>query len=124
MGNVFEEICKQYLWKLILTEQSEVNVADLGRWWGTNPKTRKQVEIDIMGTEDKSKALFAECKWTNENVDLSVLELLMEKTALFHYKDITLYLFAKSGFTAACMKRAAELGNVKLVKYEDMLANN
>ena len=124
MGNVFEEICKQYLWKLILTEQSEVNVADLGRWWGTNPKTRKQVEIDIMGTEDKSKALFAECKWTNENVDLSVLEHLMEKTALFHYKDITLYLFAKSGFTAGCMKRAAELGNVKLVKYEDMLANN
>lgn len=61
MGGVFEEICKQYLWKLLLDGKCAVNFSDLGRWWGTNPKTCTQEEIDIMGT-DKDCALFAECK--------------------------------------------------------------
>ena len=42
MGDVFEEICKQYLWKLLLAGQCAVNFNDLGRWWGTNPKTKSQ----------------------------------------------------------------------------------
>ena len=72
MGSVFEDICKQYLWKLLLEGKCAVNFTDLGRWWGANPKTKSQEEIDIMGT-DKDTALFAECKWTNEKVDLGVL---------------------------------------------------
>lgn len=120
MGSVFEEICKQYLWKLLLEEKCAVNFNDLGRWWGTNPKTRTQEEIDIMGT-DKDSALFAECKWTNERVDLGVLETLAERSGQFRYKNKYLYLFAKTGFTKGCVEKAAELGNVTLVKFEDMI---
>lgn len=120
MGSVFEEICKQYLWKLLLEEKCAVNFNDLGRWWGTNPKTRTQEEIDIMGT-DKDSALFAECKWTNEKVDLSVLETLAERSGQFRYRNKHLYLFAKTGFTKGCIEKAAEMGNVTLVKFEDMI---
>lgn len=120
MGGVFEEICKQYLWKLLLDGKCAVNFSDLGRWWGTNPRTRAQEEIDIMGT-DKDAALFAECKWTNEKVDLSVLETLTERSDLFHYKQRYFYLFAKTGFTKGCMDKAAEMGNVTLIEYADML---
>ena len=120
MGGVFEEICRQYLWKLLLEGKCAVNFNDLGRWWGTNPKTRTQEEIDIMGT-DKDSALFAECKWTNEKVDLSVLETLAERSNLFQYKQKHFYLFAKTGFTKGCMDMAAEMGNVTLVAYSDML---
>lgn len=120
MGGVFEEICRQYLWKLLLEGKCAVNFSDLGRWWGTNPKTRTQEEIDIMGT-DKDSALFAECKWTNEKVDLSVLETLAERSNLFQYKQKHFYLFAKTGFTKGCMDMAAEMGNVALVAYSDML---
>ncbi len=120
MGSVFEEICKQYLWKLLLEEKCAVNFNDLGRWWGTNPKTRTQEEIDIMGT-DKDSALFAECKWTNEKVDLSVLETLAKRSGQFRYKNKHLYLFAKTGFTKGCVEKAAEMGNVTLVKFEDMI---
>ena len=83
MGGIFEEICKQYLWTLLLTGKCAIDFTDIGRWWGTNPKTRQQVEIDIMGTADKNTALFAECKWTNEKVDLSVPENLEEKSTTF-----------------------------------------
>ncbi len=120
MGGVFEEICRQYLWKLLLDGKCAVNFSDLGRWWGTNSRTKTQEEIDIMGT-DKDSALFAECKWTNEKVDLSVLEIFVERSNLFHYKQKHFYLFAKTGFTKGCMDKAAEMGNVTLVKYSDML---
>lgn len=120
MGGVFEEICKQYLWKLLLDGKCAVNFSDLGRWWGTNPRTRAQEEIDIMGT-DKDAALFAECKWTNEKVDLGVLETLAERSNLFQYKQRHFYLFAKTGFTKGCMDKAAEMGNVTLVEYAEML---
>ena len=120
MGAVFEEICKQYLWKLLLERKCAVDFTDIGRWWGTNPRTRQQVEIDIMGEEDKDTALFAECKWRNERVDMEVLETLVERSKLFHYQKKHYYLFSKSGFTKGCQERAAELGNVTLVSYGEM----
>ncbi|MBQ8038536.1 MAG: restriction endonuclease, partial [Lachnospiraceae bacterium] len=83
--------------------------------------TRQQVEIDIMGTADKNTALFGECKWTNEKVDLGVLEGLVEKSQLFHYKNKHYYLFAKNGFTKGCMEKAEDIGNVILVSYDDMV---
>ena len=121
MGAVFEEICKQYLWTLLLNGKSAIDFTDIGRWWGTNPKTKTQVEIDIMGTADKNTALFGECKWTNEKIDLGVLESLVEKSELFHYQNKYYYLFAKSGFTKGCVEKANEMGNVMLVSYEEMV---
>ena len=121
MGKVFEDICSQYLWKLLLSGQCPVEFTSLGRWWGNNPMTRSQTEIDIMGEQDKNTALFGECKWTNEKVDLGVLETLVQRSKLFPYQRVHLYLFSKTGFTKGCMDKAEELGNVTLVTYQDIL---
>ena len=119
-GVVFEDICTQHLWKQLTAGKSPVDFRELGRWWGTNSRTRSQEEIDIMGT-DKNAALFAECKWTNEKVDPGVLVTLVERSNLISYKEKYFYLFAKSGFTKGCTDKAAELGNVTLVAYDEML---
>lgn len=121
MGAVFEEICKQYLWEQLLDNRVKVSFTNLGRWWGTNPKTRQQVEIDIMGEQDKENAVFGECKWTNEKVNLGVLEKLIERSEMFNYKNKYFYLFSKTGFTKGCTDKAEELGNVILVTYEEIL---
>lgn len=121
MGKVFEEICKQYLWRLLLSGESPVEFNDLGRWWGTDPSTRSQAEIDIMGEQDKDTALFAECKWTNEKVDTGVLETLVRRSRIFHYSEVQLYLFAKSGFTKGCIEAAEAMGNVTLVLYKEIM---
>jgi len=118
-GDVFEEICKQYLWRL-LKEGRFVEFTDLGRWWGSNPNTKTQVEIDIMGAGDKETALFCECKWTNEKVNLPVLETLITRGELFEFKHKHFYVFVKTGFTTGCIAKAAERGNVTLVGFEDM----
>lgn len=120
MGSVFEEICKQYLWRLLMQGKAAIDFTDLGRYWGTNPRTRQQFEIDIMGTADKDTALFAECKWRNEKVDLDVLETLLERSEVFSYRKKHYYLFSKSGFTKGCEEKAVELGNITLVWYGDM----
>lgn len=121
MGKVFEEICTQYLWKQLLSGNCPIEFTSLGRWWGNNPKEKRQEEIDIMGEQDKTTALFAECKWTNERVDLAVLETLIKRSELFGYKQKHFYLFAKTGFTKGCVDKAAEIGNVTLVAYDKML---
>ncbi len=121
MGKVFEEICKQYLWKLLLSGESPVEFKELGRWWGTDPSTRSQTEIDIMGEQDKDFALFGECKWTNEKADAGVLETLARRSNLFHYSKVQLYLFAKNGFTKGCVETAGKMGNVTLVRYKNLL---
>lgn len=121
MGKVFEDISTQYLWKMLLSGKTPIEFTSLGRWWGNDPTTRSQTEIDIMGEQDKNSAVFGECKWTNEKVDLGVLETLVHRSELFAYKKTYLYLFSKSGFTKGCVDRANELGNVSLVTYQDIL---
>lgn len=121
MGKVFEEICKQYLWRLLLSGESPVQFKELGRWWGADPFTRSQTEIDIMGEQDKDTALFGECKWTNEKVDVGVLETLIRRSKIFHYSKIHLYLFSKNGFTKRCVEAANHMENVTLVQYKGLL---
>ena len=74
-----------------------------------------------MGEQDKNTALFAECKWTNEKVDVGVLETLVKRSNLFPYKTNHYYLFSKSGFTKGCIDKANEMGNVRLIEFADMM---
>ena len=122
MGKVFEDICKQYLWKLLLSGKCPIEFSSLGRWWGNDPIEKSQAEIDILAEQDKKTALFGECKWTNEKVDLGVLETLVKRSELFSYKKMHYYLFAKSGFTKGCVDKANEMGNVTLVSYKDIVS--
>ena len=121
MGKVFEEISKQYLWKLLLAGECPIEFNELGRWWGNDPTTRSQTEIDIMGEQDKGTALFGECKWTNQKIDTGILETLLKRSQLFHYNKVQLFLFAKTGFTEECKELAEKMGNVSLVTYEDII---
>lgn len=121
MGKVFEDICAQYLWKLLLTGKSPVAFSSLGRWWGNDPIRKSQAEIDIMGEQDANTALFAECKWREEKVDIGVLETLVDRSKLFPYKKAHYFLFSKSGFTKGCKEQAEQMGNVSLVLFSEIV---
>jgi len=121
MGMVFEEICKQYLWKLNREGKAAMTFTHLGRWWGGDAKTKTKAEVDILAIADKGSALFGECKWTNEEVDTNVLETLIQRSELLPFSRKHFYVFAKNGFGSACVKRAKELKNVTLVSYAEIL---
>lgn len=121
MGSVFEEICKQYLWKMLINGRTPIQFSSMGRWWGNNPVEKKQVEIDIVVEQDKDTALFGECKWRNEKLDTEVLDALILKSELFPHKNKFYYLFSKSGFTKGCEEKAKKLGNVLLVNFKNIM---
>lgn len=56
-------------------------------------KQDNREEIDIIGSADKNTALFGECKWRNESVDLGVLETLVERSKLFNFDKKHFYIF-------------------------------
>lgn len=140
MSPVFEEICKQYLWRQNIARQTPILFTDAGRWWGNNPRKREECEIDIIADDkDRNEAIFCECKWTNDPVGIHVLETLIERSELFHHKNKYYYLFAKTGFTERVQTKAAQLngsrpvtaapafgrfcpaaGGVTLVRFEDI----
>ena len=118
MGFVFERICTQYLWHLQRNERLPVICGSMGRWWGKSKEEHSQVEIDLMGEEDKHKALFADCKWQNEPTSLKVLNKLQQRSALFNYDESYYYLFAKSGFTPECYKVASPY--IQLISFDEL----
>ena len=119
MGEVFEEICRQYMWKENIAEKLPFYFHEAGRWWGTNPIKKSEQEIDIIAYDD-TRMIFCECKWTNELVGSTVLDSLVEKSQMFNYDEKFYYLFAKSGFTDDCKKKAGD--NIKLITINDMVA--
>ena len=112
----------QYLWKQLLLGNAPIEFVSLGRWWGNDPIQKSQAEIDIMGEQDSESALFAECRWRNEKVDLDILETLIGRSKLFRYTRVHYYLFSKSGFTKGCVDKTKEMDNVTLVSYADIVS--
>ena len=116
---VFERICLEYLTRRLRPEELPFWSSRIGRWWGTNASAMREAEIDILAFEGE-KALFCECKWTNQLVGTDVLNSLRAKSVLFPYTDCYFHLFAKRGFTTGCRNAAAADPTVKLVLFEDL----
>jgi hypothetical protein len=98
MGHAFEEICRQYLIKHIISNQYPWQLIDVKRWWGNNPLEKKEEEIDLIGWTNKP-ILFAECKWREEKTGVEVYKELQRKSLILNPLPEYYVLFSKSGFT-------------------------
>ncbi len=117
MGLVFEQMCREYL--IRYETNLPILLSEVGQWWGTNARTRKEVQIDIVGTPIEGKEyIIGSCKYKNEPVGVDELELLKEYAAVFGYGTrYHYYIFSKSGFTRG-LKELEEQGEVRLVSLE------
>jgi AAA+ ATPase superfamily predicted ATPase len=123
IGFTFENICMEYL-LLNINNREKVPFFfhQIGRWWGTNPKTRSEEEIDLMAfTNDKKHTLLVECKWRNEKTGLSVLNDLIRKSELLNkYEGKQYALFSKSGFNKELTDYAKTRDDVFLYDLDDV----
>ena len=53
MGLIFEKMCREYL--LYYATDLPIELMEIGQWWGTDTKSKKQVQIDIVGTSSNHK---------------------------------------------------------------------
>ena len=119
MGLVFEKMCQEYL--LRYADNLPVVLKEVGQWWGTDPKSHKEVQIDIVGVPlEGDEYLIGSCKYRNERIGMEELELLrryahvFRSSGVFHY-----YIFSKGGFTQA-LSQAEKNGDVTLITLEDL----
>ncbi|HEY8361880.1 MAG TPA: ATP-binding protein [Tissierellaceae bacterium] len=115
MGEVYEEICMDYLKILNKNRKLPFVFERIGKWWGNNPYKKREEEIDIVAY-GKNSIIFGECKWQNTKTDMSVLNNLIEKSVLFDYPEKYYVLFSKSGFTEDLINFAEHNTNVILIK--------
>jgi hypothetical protein len=94
MGFAFEEIVKELLQTLNLQGKAPISFHRIGRWWN------RQREIDLIAlNRDTGDALFVECKWTSNEVDIDVLHELKRKSECVPVKDRFYLLVSKGGFS-------------------------
>ena len=119
MGLVFEQMCREYL--LRYAEDLPIILSDVGQWWGTDAKAKKEVQIDIVGTPIEGKVyIIGSCKYRNEAIGVDELELLKYYATVFGKgKKYYYYIFSKSGFTQGLQELAAK-GEVKLLTLKEL----
>ena len=120
MSHIWEDICTRYLFRPSIVEKAPYLYSEAGRWWGTNPNLKQQIEIDIM-SYNKENILIGECKWTNKAINLEELNKLINKTLFFKQKNRFFYLFSKSGFDKELIKYAEDHKNIFLISLDDVL---
>ena len=119
MGLVFEQMCREYL--LRYTYDLPIIVSDIGQWWGTDAKAKKEVQIDIVGSPvDGDEYIIGSCKYRNDPIGVDELELIRHYADVFGKgKKYHFYIFSKSGFTKG-LQDLADQGEVKLITLNDM----
>ncbi len=119
MGLIFEQMCREYLF--LYADNVPVVLSDIGQWWGTDPKAKKEVQIDIVGTPaEGNEYIIGSCKYRNTPVGVDELELLKQYADVFGKGDkYHYYIFSKGGFTQG-LQELADNGEVILVSLQDM----
>lgn len=124
MGSIFESICQQYMIRLAKAKKLPFIPHDIGRWWGANPKTKSQDDIDILClSRDRKSAIFCECKFRNILFDMKEYNDLMAASEIFtEPENRYYYIFSKSGFTDE-VKKQAEANGIVLIGLDDLFSS-
>ena len=119
MGHIFEQMCREYL--LFYAGNLPMILSDIGSWWGTDKKQKKEIEIDIVGTPVEGREyLIGSCKYRNEPVGIDELELIKSYADVFGKGEkYYFYIFSRGGFTEG-LQELADKGEVTLVSLQEM----
>lgn len=115
---VFEQVCRQYFWRIGLQGQLPFMPKQIGGWWQAN----QEVDLVILGEE---QIMLVECKWSSKPVGTDILQDLETKSANVSQeagiKDLRFALCSRSGFTKQLIELARERENILLYDWTDMV---
>jgi len=99
LGQIFEEICRQYLRRLNQKRELPFVAKSFGRWWGKDKAGNPQ-DIDVVvDSLNGKKLILGECKWRDNINQPQVLQTLAERAKIFSDYETEQWLFVKSGKT-------------------------
>lgn len=122
VGKQFENVCMQWLVRRNRSGRLPFLASSFGRWWGTDPAAREQVDIDVIAADKPSKRiLLGECKWRNSFNESKTLDKLKARANLVKgYDQRYLALFTKESVSSATAKRGGSEDGLILVSAHDL----
>ena len=107
VSKIYEDLARESIW-----ENINFPLFKVGRWWDKN------TEIDIVALGEDNKIVFGECKYSNKQVGLNILNELKEKSKKVIWnnnkREEYYILFSKSGFSQDLIELAKEESNILL----------
>jgi hypothetical protein len=117
-GPVFEEVCRQFVWRAGQGGRLPFAPHQVGGWWQAG------AEIDLLALDDHN-ALLAECKWSARPVGTDILEDLERKAKQglpeLAGRRLVYGLCSRSGFTEHLRRAAAARSDLLLFGLPDLL---
>lgn len=92
---VFEDICQEFLIRNNKGPKKEL-FFNIGTYWGNNPELKKEVELDILTSNDSGITAY-ECKWTKSPFTQRELKVLKRDSS--HLSPIKYGAFSYSGYS-------------------------
>ncbi len=122
VGTQFERVCLQWLVRQNRQGKLPFLATAFGRWWGTDPRAREEVDIDVMATaKATSSALFGECKWRGSFDETEALRKLEQRASLpGDFRERYYVLFSREPVSQKTRRKAAERDDVRLIDAEGL----
>lgn len=113
---VYEDVCREQMWKLNANGSWPFHFSKLGRWWDSRN------EIDIAAIDpDGSNLILGECKFWQEPVGSNILYALEQKAAAVEWRKdrrhTWLILFSAAGFTDELKELAKSRSDLILAEH-------
>ncbi len=121
LGHRFERICLEWLLDEALADRLPMSVTSVGTWWGTDPETHAQTDIDVIAASRKSgTAIIGECKYRNSFNETEAVDSILEKSGLLKdYRAEAFCLFSKGPVSPKTLER---YGDVRFVTLDELYA--
>ncbi|NMM93815.1 ATP-binding protein [Bifidobacterium oedipodis] len=98
VGQQFETVCTQWLSRANRAKRLPFLATQFGKWWGTDPKTHQQTDIDVLAGNTRTHQLIAgECKWRSRLNVADTIDTLRSRAEIPKgYSERYLALFVKT----------------------------
>ena len=122
LGHRFERLCLEWLDEQALASKLPIAVTRLGSWWGTNPVTHAQDDIDVIAADPMEHTmLIGECKYREEFDETGELSDLDGKRDLVRgYTTEGIMLFTKKSVSQGTARKCESRKDVMLVTLDQM----
>lgn len=124
IGKQFESICLQWIRRQSKAGRLAFPALEFGQWWGTDPKVREEVDIDVVAANKiEREVLVGECKWRNGFDESAAIRTLEERSDLLGgFTKRHFVLFTKEPASAGTRSKAEERDDLLLVSAKDLYA--
>lgn len=124
LGKRFERVCLEWMRRQSLEGALPIEASSFGSWWGGNPLTHEQDDIDVVAADRLSKdMIIGECKYRNNFDESSALEKLRNRTECINgFSVIGNWLFSKHPLAKGTLANMREMPDARNITLEELYA--